>query len=592
MKNLKVGRKIFVCFAIIVALTIVLGAASFIFLKKIDTDYSSLYEDNAMPMPIMSAILVNIEIVRVEMRNLVIFDEGTTEFNSARTNMQNALKSAQDSIMQYEPMITDPGIKQEFSEAKSTFQNEFTNLTNEVLSLAQAGNNTEALAKVQAGASVNTHLVESLQGCMNNSVALGNTTSVNLTAMVNTIIWAMLALILVIVALACLVGVYLSRAITKPVHEMVAAADKMAVGDIDITVTYNSSDEIGELGRSFNNLVDAIHKQEAVLAKIAVGDYTASIDVRSDKDVMNKALNAVLDSNNQMLSEIRLASNQVSSGASQIAQGAQSLASGSSQQAATIEEFTAALTEVQTKTEDNSANAQQSMTETEHAGILMEDSMQSMTKMLDAMQGIDESSKSITKVIKVIEDIAFQTNILALNAAVEAARAGQHGKGFAVVADEVRNLASKSAAAAKETAALIEGSSQRVREGSEIATHTNESLMLVSESASKNAVLTRKITESSQEQTNSIQEINQGISQLSVVVQANSATAEQSAAAAQEMSAQSTMLNEIISRFKLRDQSSGFSSQRMSPASKPSPVIVSPTYESSGFSLNAGDDKY
>jgi len=175
-----------------------------------------------------------------------------------------------------------------------------------------------------------------------------------------------------------------------------------------------------------------------------------------------------------------------------------------------------------------------------------------MNDLLEAMKSIDESSSSITKVIKVIEDIAFQTNILALNAAVEAARAGQHGKGFAVVADEVRNLASKSASAAKETAALIEGSSERVKEGNQIVSRTNESLDRVMEYAQELARRVGEVDTASAEQTHEIFEIRQGVDQISDVVQANSATAEQSAAAAQEMSAQADMLDQLVRKFKLR----------------------------------------
>jgi methyl-accepting chemotaxis protein len=167
------------------------------------------------------------------------------------------------------------------------------------------------------------------------------------------------------------------------------------------------------------------------------------------------------------------------------------------------------------------------------------------------MQDIDEKSQRIANVIKVIDDIAFQTNILALNAAVEAARAGQHGKGFAVVSDEVRNLASKSAGAAKETAALIESSLHSVADGNTIVTKVSDSLQSVGAISDKNAASIEHLYEGSTQQSTSMAEINTAITQLSSVVQANSATAEETAASSEEMSAQSAVLNEIVSRFKL-----------------------------------------
>jgi len=260
----------------------------------------------------------------------------------------------------------------------------------------------------------------------------------------------------------------------------------------------------------------------------------------------------MLDSLNNMFDELRSASSQMAAGSDQVSQAAQNLASGSTEQAASVEEFSAALTNLEEKTKNNAENATLAREANDKAGTQLTDSGRYMNDLLEAMKSIDESSSSITKVIKVIEDIAFQTNILALNAAVEAARAGQHGKGFAVVADEVRNLASKSASAAKETAALIEGSSERVKEGNQIVSRTNESLAMVMEYAQELARRVGEVDTASAEQTHEIFEIRQGVDQISDVVQANSATAEQSAAAAQEMSAQADMLDQLVRKFKLR----------------------------------------
>jgi methyl-accepting chemotaxis protein len=392
-------------------------------------------------------------------------------------------------------------------------------------------------------------------------------------------------------------GLLIARLIATPAMHLLQAADSIAKGDIDVSVNAAGKDEIGALALAFKEMIEAIREQAGILSKIADGDYRASVSMRSDKDIMNRSINTVIEKNNRMLMEIREASAQVSAGAGQIATGAQSLAAGSSDQAATLEEFSASVSEVLSQSEDNTKKSLEAYDDVKLSSKHMRESMDSMCDMTAAMHDINESSDNIAKVIKVIDDIAFQTNILALNAAVEAARAGQHGKGFAVVADEVRNLASKSAEAAKETAVLIESSTQKVTEGSSIAERTSESLNSVNEISEKNALSMQMISDASRKQSESISEITKSMNRISDVVQANSATAEESAAAAQELSAQANMLENILSQFKLKEVSHANGAQRAphedpAPHGAERPPHASPRDKTPTIELTGGFDKY
>ncbi|MGI6193076.1 MAG: methyl-accepting chemotaxis protein, partial [Christensenellales bacterium] len=237
----------------------------------------------------------------------------------------------------------------------------------------------------------------------------------------------------------------------------------------------------------------------------------------------------------------------------QIADGASALATGSTEQAATVEEFSSTIAALKEHADQSAKMAVKTQKDIEKVGTLMLEGLDSMDRMTRAMDAIDASSQQIASIIKVIEEIAFKTNILALNAAVEAARAGTHGRGFAVVADEVRNLASQSATAAKETAELIGTSVDHVQSGSAILKETANSIKQLGGIAEANVDQMKRLSELFQRQEQLIADLNAGIDQIAGVVQTNASTAEENAAASQEMSMQSVQLNEIVGRFKIRE---------------------------------------
>lgn len=352
---------------------------------------------------------------------------------------------------------------------------------------------------------------------------------------------------------AFVIEFYMVRQIKAPLSVLSKASKKLAVGDVDVDLKKYKQNEFGNLTDDFQSVVNNIHEQAEVASRVAVGDLTVDVKVNGASDLLGNALSTLVEGNNSMMANITEASMQVMTGADQVASASQSLAQGSTQQASAIEQVTASITDIAERTRINANQANE-------ANNLVQNTKESamhgnvqMKEMIGAMEAINDSSENISRIIKVIDDIAFQTNILALNAAVEAARAGAHGKGFAVVAEEVRNLAGKSAAAASETAEMIEDSIRKVERGSQLATETAEALNTIVEEVDHIVTIINSITVAFNDQATAVAQIDQAISQVSTVVQTNSATSQQCAAASEELSNQAAKLKELVSRYRLKN---------------------------------------
>jgi len=237
---------------------------------------------------------------------------------------------------------------------------------------------------------------------------------------------------------------------------------------------------------------------------------------------------------------------QVVSASGQVSASSQQLAEGSSEQAASIEETSSSLEEMSSMTKQNADNAGQADSLMQEANRVVGQANASMTELTGSMEEIAKASDETSKIIKTIDEISFQTNLLALNAAVEAARAGEAGAGFAVVADEVRNLAMRAADAAKDTAALIEGTVKKVKDGSDLVAGTNEAFTEVAANATKVGELVSEIAAASREQAQGIEQVNTGVTEMDKVTQSNAANAEESASASEEMSAQAEQMKAMV----------------------------------------------
>jgi methyl-accepting chemotaxis protein len=316
------------------------------------------------------------------------------------------------------------------------------------------------------------------------------------------------------------------------------------------------SGNLERLALSINELIDGVQttvdETMQVVQRAVDGDLASRVKV-DDKSGHFKSLaesvNSMIESMMAVITALTATSNEVQTGAAEISHGNLNLSRRTEEQAASLEQTASSMEQMTSTVKNNADNAAQASQLAAAAREQAERGSSVVGAAVAAMGQINTASKKITDIIGVIDDIAFQTNLLALNAAVEAARAGEQGRGFAVVATEVRNLASRSAAAAKEIKGLIHDSVGKVNEGTKLVDESGDVLDEIVTRVKKVTAMMEEIASSSREQASGIEQVNKAITLMDTMTQQNAALVEEASAAAHALSGQATALTTLIARY-------------------------------------------
>jgi len=509
MKNLKIGTRLGIGFAVVVLLLIAVAFVGVTRLSTLNAEMNEIVKDRVVKVLAVNEIGDQLNVIARSSRNILLMtDQG--EIKKEIDQIVASRKKIVDQLSRLEKIINTEKGKAMFKEVQEA-RAPYVVAVDRLMRLIAEDKKEEArrlllteVRPVQLAYQTSLLKFEDYQTeQMNKSAAEGE-------AQYGTGRMIMIVLSIAATIIAVLIAWVVTHSVVVPIGEAVKVAQTVAAGDLTSPVVVDRKDETGHLLQALREMQDSLVK---------------------------------------IVGQIRTGADTIATASAQIATGNQDLSSRTEEQASSLEETASSMEELTSTVKQNADNARQANQMAVAASSVAVKGGQVVSDVVHTMDAINASSRKIVDIIGVIDGIAFQTNILALNAAVEAARAGEQGRGFAVVASEVRNLAQRSASAAKEIKGLIDDSVAKVESGGKLVAEAGTTMDEVVASIRRVNDIMGEITAASDEQSAGIEQVNQAVAQMDTVTQQNAALVEESAAAAESLQDQAKALVHLVSVF-------------------------------------------